>query len=74
MLAEGRGAGDAHDEPDDDRAVGGAAASYDIRVNLATDPVGATHAFDTENKLTSASRGVTLSYDPPGCSKVLSYM
>jgi RHS repeat-associated protein len=45
--------------------VGGTSASNDANGNLTSDPATAkTYAYDSENKLTSASGGVTLNYDP----------
>jgi RHS repeat-associated protein len=45
--------------------VGGAAASWDTKGNLTTEPQsGKTYGYSSENLLTSASGGVTLSYDP----------
>lgn len=46
-------------------AIGGSATSHDARGNLTSDPTtGKTYGFSSENLLTSASGGVTLSYDP----------
>jgi hypothetical protein len=45
--------------------VGGAAAAWDSKGNLTTEPqLGKTYGYSSENLLTSASGGVTLSYDP----------
>ncbi|MEG3155148.1 RHS repeat domain-containing protein [Sphingomonas sp. RB1R13] len=45
--------------------VGGTSAVDDARGNLTTDPTtGKTYSYSSENLLTSASGGVSLSYDP----------
>lgn len=45
-------------------SIGGAAASWDARGNLIGEPQsGRTYGYSSENRLTSASGGVTLGYD-----------
>jgi RHS repeat-associated protein len=44
--------------------VGGTSASHDARGNMTADGLGKTFGYSSENLLTSASGGVTLSYDP----------
>jgi RHS repeat-associated protein len=45
--------------------VGGVAAAWDTKGNLTTEPQsGRTYGYSSENLLTSASGGVTLTYDP----------
>ncbi len=45
--------------------VGGAPANWDSKGNLTTEPQsGKTYGYSSENLLTSASGGVTLTYDP----------
>ena len=47
--------------------VGGVAAAYDGDGDLTTDPTtGKTYAYDSENKLKTASGGVSVYYDPVG--------
>ncbi|HEX8584312.1 MAG TPA: RHS repeat-associated core domain-containing protein, partial [Allosphingosinicella sp.] len=45
-------------------AVGGTGTSHDARGNMTADGLGKTFGYSSENLLTSASGGVTLSYDP----------
>jgi RHS repeat-associated protein len=47
--------------------IGGSSASWDARGNLTADPAsGKTYTYNSENRLTSASGGVSLYYDPVG--------
>ena len=43
---------------------GGSSTSHDARGNMTADGLGKTFGYSSENLLTSASGGVTLSYDP----------
>ncbi|HEX8584780.1 MAG TPA: RHS repeat-associated core domain-containing protein, partial [Allosphingosinicella sp.] len=45
-------------------AIGGTGTSHDARGNMTADRLGKTFGYSSENLLTSASGGVTLSYDP----------
>ena len=45
-------------------AHGGTSTSHDARGNMTADGLGKTFGYSSENLLTSASGGVTLSYDP----------
>jgi hypothetical protein len=46
-------------------SIGGSASAHDARGNLTSDPsTGKTYGYSSENLLTSASGGVSLSYDP----------
>jgi RHS repeat-associated protein len=47
--------------------IGASSASWDARGNLTADPAsGKTYTYNSENRLTSASGGVSLYYDPIG--------
>jgi len=47
--------------------VGGSAPAYDANGNLTFDPTtGKSYTYDSENRLVSASGGVSLTYDPLG--------
>ena len=48
-------------------SIGGATPTYDTNGNTTYDPTTArTYSYDSENELTSASGGATLTYDPLG--------
>lgn len=48
-------------------SIGGAAASWDSKGNLTSDPTtGKSYGYDSENRLRSASGGVSVYYDPLG--------
>ena len=48
-------------------SIGGSATAHDARGNLTSDPsAGKTYGYSSENRLTSASGGVSVYYDPLG--------